>query len=169
MRLPFLSPPSFKTLKPRTLSTVVLICVLSSCASLKGPEVLNRADELTVEGRFDEAIAAYQEHIQDRLEDGGRPEWENPYFYLLNIGDIELNRNNPEKALARYEEAEQKGVTISLVADRYRAVATWHEGRHELQKALEVLNRYRSKDPLIFDSMLDRIARELTRSEVPEK
>lgn len=169
MRLPIPAPPSFNTVNPRPLATVVLMCVLSSCVSLKGPEVLNRADELTSDGRFDEAIAAYQEHIQDRLEDGDRPEWENPYFYLLNIGDIELNRDNPEKALARYEEAEQKGVALSLVADRYRAVATWHEERHELQKALAVLNRYRSKDPLIFDSMLDRIARELTQSEVPEK
>jgi len=169
MRPPFFLPLSFHLLTPRALATLTAAAVVAGCVSLKGPEALNRADELTVEGRYDDAIAAYQEHIQDRLGDGNRPEWENPYFYLLNIGDIELKRDNPEKALARYEEAEQRGVALSLVADRYRAVATWHEERHELQKALEVLNTYRLKDPLIFDSMLDRIARELTQSEIPEK
>jgi tetratricopeptide (TPR) repeat protein len=106
----------------------------------------------------------YREHISNRLEVADRPEWENPYFYLLNVGDIELKRGDVDKALAAYEEAERQRVDLPLVADRYRAVAVWYEEHGQLQKALEVLTKYREKDPLIFDSMLDRVARELTEA-----
>lgn len=161
-----LRPSCFKS---RACCMAIIANVLLGCFSVNGPETLSRADELTREGKYDEAIAAYEEHIQDRLADISRPEWENPYFYLLNIGDIELARNEPEKALKQYEEAEAKGIALTLVSDRYRAVATWFESRGELQKALEVLTRYQSKDPLLFDSMLDRIARELTSNEANGK
>mgnify|MGYP006297132575 CR=1 FL=1 len=107
----------------------------------------------------------YREHISNRLEVTDRPEWENPYFYLLNVGDIELNRGEVDKALAAYQEAEREKVELPLVADRYRAVASWYEEHGQLERALEILTKYRDKDPLIFDSMLDRVARELTESE----
>jgi tetratricopeptide (TPR) repeat protein len=134
---------------------------IAGCFS-SGPTELVDAEQLTRDGKPDEAIAAYREHIANRLEVSDRPEWENPYFYLLNVGDIELNRGKIDAALAMYEEAERQKVDPALVADRYRAVASWYEEHGELTKALEILTKYREKDPLIFDSMLDRVARELT-------
>ena len=139
-----------------------LALVLTSGCFSSGPTELLEAEQLTSDGKHNEAIAAYREHITNRLEVTDRPEWENPHFYLLNVGDIELTRGNIDQALAAYEEAEREKVDPPLVADRYRAVASWYEEQNQLEKALEVLEKYREKDPLIFDSMLDRVARELT-------
>ena len=152
----------------RSLSSTIIgslaLALTSGCFS-SGPTELVDAEQLTSDGKHDEAIAMYREHIANRLEVTDRPEWENPYFYLLNVGDIELNRGAVDKALATYEEAEREKVELPLVADRYRAVASWYEEHGQLEKALEILTKYRDKDPLIFDSMLDRVARELTKSE----
>jgi tetratricopeptide (TPR) repeat protein len=154
--------PLLRSLASRVIPFLALI-VTAGCFST-GPQELLDAEELSSEGKHDEAIAAYQEHIANRLEVADRPEWENPYFYLLNVGDIELSRGNVDKALAAYEEAEREKVDLPLVADRYRAVASWYEEHGQLQKSLEILTKYREKDPLIFDSMLDRVARELTEA-----
>ncbi len=149
----------------RSLASLILgslaLSIASGCFS-SGPTELLDAEQLSSDGKHDEAIAAYREHIANRLEVTDRPEWENPYFYLLNVGDIELNRGNVDQALATYEEAEREKVDLPLVADRYRAVASWYEEHGKLEQALEILTKYQDKDPLIFDSMLDRVARELT-------
>ena len=155
-----------------SLSSVIIsslaIFVISGCFS-SGPSELLNAEQFTTDEKHDEAIAAYRRHISNRLEVTDRPEWENPHFYLLNVGDIELTRGNVDKALASYEEAEREKVDPPLVADRYRAVASWYEEHGQLAKALEILTKYRDKDPLIFDSMLDRIARELTEREFTQR
>ena len=151
-----------RSLTFRLILPIAFVCC-TGCFSTESAQ-LHTAEELTTEGKPDEAIAAYRKHISERLETVDRPEWENPYFYLLNIGDIELSRGNVDAALAAYEEAEREKVELPLVADRYRAVAMWYEEHGQLQKALDVLTKYREKDPLIFDSMLDRVARELTKS-----
>lgn len=153
----------FSSLVARAL-TIFIPLLLGGCFS-SGPEQLSTAENLTSQGKHDEAIAAYREHISERLQTSQRPEWENPYFYLLNVGDIELSRGNVDAAIAAYEEAEREKVESPLVADRYRAVASWYEEHGDLQKAIDTLTKYRERDPLIFDSMLDRIARKLTESE----
>ncbi len=158
-----MASPLIRSLSIFAVSVSVALCGAGCFSS--GPEQLTQAEGLTSEGKHDEAIAAYRQHIAERLETTDRAEWENPYFYLLSIGDIELSRGNVDAALAAYEEAEREKVDPPLVADRYRAVASWYEERGELQKALDILTKYREKDPLIFDSMLDRIARELTAHE----
>jgi hypothetical protein len=84
------------------------------------------------------------------------------------MGDVELGRGDTGKALTFYEEAEQKGVATPLISDRYRAVASWYEEHGQLKEALELLSKYRDRDDLLFDSMLDRIAKELTRKESEE-
>ena len=45
-----------------------------------------------------------------RLGRKDRPEWENPYFYQILMGDIQLSRGQPDEALAMYQEAEKNGV-----------------------------------------------------------
>lgn len=161
---------SLRALPALALDLIITLCAttLTLCATgcfSSGPEQLTEAETLTSEGKHDEAIAAYREHIVARLGTADRPEWENPHFYLLNIGDIELSRGNVSAALAAYEEAEREKVEAPLVADRYRAVASWYEEHQQLQDALTILTKYRERDPLIFDAMLDRIARELTAEE----
>ena len=160
-----MSSPLFSSRIAHLVSALSLSTLFIGCLSLKGAESLHEADELTHAGKYDEAIAAYHEHMQARLEATDRPEWENPYFYLLSIGDIELARGDADKALQLYEDAERQGVSVPLISDRYRAVAGWYEEHSQLKKALEVLNKYHERDALLFDSMLDRIARKLTDEE----
>jgi predicted Zn-dependent protease len=104
-------------------------------------------------------------HVEDRLADKDRPEWENPYFYYLIIGDIKLRDNKVKEALASYEFAEAKKIDVQLVSDRYRYVAQWYEKQGKPDLAMEVLKKYRERDPLLFDAVLDRVAREITRKE----
>jgi len=142
---------------------------MSACVeSYSGAERVRRADELTREGQYDAAISMYREHMDERLLVSNRPDWENPFFYLLLIGDVQLGRGNPHDALSAYEEAESKKVDPSLISDRYRAVGRWYEEHDQLPQALEVLERYRDRDPLLFDAMLDRVAKKLTAQEDAE-
>lgn len=149
----------------RRFTLTLSVIIFSACFSIGSSERLREADELARQEKWDEAIEAYREHIDDRLTVSERPEWENPYFYLLTIGDIELGRGEPVKALQSYEEAEKQGVSTSLVSDRYRAVAAWYEEHGKLEDALKVLTTYRERDSLLFDAMLDRVARSLTEQE----
>lgn len=142
-----------------------VICVCGCFQSYEGPEKVREADELTRAQRYDEAIALYRAHMEERLSVPDRPQWENPYFYLLLIGDVQLGRGQVDAALATYQEAEREHVDAPLISDRYRAVGRWYEEHGELQQALDVLSEYRDRDPLLFDVMLDRIAKELTARE----
>lgn len=126
---------------------------------------LTQAEAYVAEVQYDKAIEEYQKHIADRLEDSARPDWENPHFYLILIGDLELKKELPEEALKRYLEAESKGVEKELVSDRIRGVAAWHEEKNDLKGAVDVLNRFREKDQFLFDSILNRLYRELTAQE----
>ncbi len=142
--------------------------IFVSCApskTLDGPRHFHRAEVFTEQGKFSEAIAEYRKHIEYRLSVPDRPEWENPWFYLLKIGDLQLQNNDAAGALASYEDAERKGVDRSLVTDRYRHAANFIAERGELAEALQILTNYRDRDPLLIDSMRDRIAREIIERE----
>lgn len=143
------------------------ICILgiSGCWSFNRPSKLQKAEELSRQKRYADAIVAYHEHMNERLAIRNRPEWENPYFYLILIGDIELGTDKPEDALNSYLEADQKEVDKYLVSDRIRSVARWYEEKNEYDKALQVLIKHREKDPLLFDAMLDRINKAKTARE----
>jgi predicted Zn-dependent protease len=123
------------------------------------------AEEQLRKGELSEACESYRLHVEDRLADKDRPEWENPYFYYLIIGDIKLRDNKVKEALASYEFAEAKKIDVQLVSDRYRYVAQWYEKQGKPDLAMEVLKKYRERDPLLFDAVLDRVAREITRKE----
>lgn len=129
---------------------------------LGGHQRLKQAEELLRQDKFDQAIEAYQEHMQERLSSKNRPDWENPYFYYLLIGDIELGRGQVSKALAAYEFASKNNIHSSLISDRYRFVASWYEARGEYDDAIDILKKHRDLDPLLFDAMLDRIAKHIT-------
>jgi tetratricopeptide (TPR) repeat protein len=100
-----------------------------------------------------------------RLKVPKRPEWENPYFYLILIGDIQLGQGLIEEAEKSYALAEESKVDEYLVSDRFRGIARWYEEQGKLSEAIEFLGRYRDRDPLLYESMLDRLAKELTLKE----
>jgi len=126
---------------------------------------LKTAEEYSRQGNYQKAISAYKAHIQSRLSVKERPEWENPYFYYLIIGDLQLSQGEVSEALTAYETAEKNDVDVHLVSDRYRYVASWHEKNGDLQEAFDVLMNYRDRDFLLMDMMLDRLAREMVRLE----
>ena len=140
---------------------------ICSCQGIFSPRrsIVEEAEELTREERYDEAIELYRNHISKRLTVADRPDWENPFLYLLAIGDLRLKQDNVDEAIALYEEAEKKGVAAPLVSDRYRGIAVYYESKHELEKAVEILARYRDRDPLLFDGMLDRLSKQIVAEE----
>jgi len=148
-----------------TVITALLpLCLTLSCSPLTTTRV-ERAERLSEEGRFEEAIETYHRHIQERQSVADRPDWENPHFYLLQIADLQLRMSQPDKALQTCREAEKAGVDPALVADRYRTIANWYEERGDMQAAFDILKRYRDRDPLLFEAMLDRVGRALTAAE----
>lgn len=132
---------------------------------LGGHNKLRLAEELSRQGKLDEAISTYRQHMEERLSVKDRPEWENPFFYYLLIGDIELGRGMVDKALEAYNTARQKGIHTSLISDRYRFVASWYESHKQFDQAISLLKEHCDLDPLLFYAMLDRIAKYLTHIE----
>ena len=114
-----------------------------------GSTNLEKAEELLQDGRPQEAIQAYRLHMAERLAVQNRPDWENPFFYLLLIGDIQLDQGQVDAALASYSEAEKREVSPPLVSDRYRRIGRWYEERGRLEQAYEFLERHRRLDDLL--------------------
>lgn len=148
----------------RFISGLLLLFLVlpTACSSLRNTTLADRAEQLAEEGKYDQAIESYRKHIERRLAASDRPEWENPYFYLLRVTDIELMNSRPTDALKACAEAEANDVERGLISDRYRAIASWHVEHGDLQRAFDILKEHRELDPLLFDAMLDRIGRALT-------
>jgi predicted Zn-dependent protease len=104
-------------------------------------------------------------HIAERGRVANRPEWENPSFYLVLIGDLELGRDRVDQALENYVEADAAKVDEALVSDRIRSVAKWYEDRQRFGEAFALLQKYRLRDPLLFDPTLDRLGKKITELE----
>lgn len=159
---PHAQTPSFS---PLLVFGLVLIS-LCSCRSITGPRIavaphLERAEQMSNEGDFEGAIAEYQLHMQERLRDSRRPDWENPHFYLLLIGDLQLAQGRVDQAEQSFLDAEKAGIEESIVNDRLRTLAIYFEKHRKYREALDVLEKYRSRDPLLFEGMADRIAKRL--------
>jgi tetratricopeptide (TPR) repeat protein len=144
---------------------MIVVCSIGCGLLRSSTNAAQQAEELTQQGNYEEAISLYREHIQDRLAVTNRAEWENPYFYLLRIGDLHLRMEQPQAALDAYQEAEAHDIETGLISDRYRAVANWYIAHAQLQAAFDVLKKYRERDSLLFDAMLDRVGRALTKQD----
>lgn len=145
-----------------SLSLTGCLYIFSEGAMLNHRE---KAEAYAKEGKYDKAIAEYEEHIKERCLVKDRPAWENPAFYKLIIGDLYLKIGKLQQAMQSYESAEKLGVEKSEVYDRFRQAGTWLEGKGKLKEAIELLKKYRNRDPLLMDSLLDRLARELVAAE----
>jgi len=130
-----------------------------------GSPELQQAEEFLRQKKYDQAVGSYEKHMTKRLARKDRPTWENPYFYLLMIGDTHLRADQPEQALAAYSDAESRDVDSGLISDRYRSLAAWYENHGRFQEALNILSKHRNLDSLLFDSMMDRIAKDMVKFE----
>jgi hypothetical protein len=141
-----------------------------ACRSLSfNSNRLDSAEELLRQEKYDEAINLYKKHMENRLAVKNRPTWENPYFYYLLIGDIELRRSNVNAALENYKLAQAKGIHLGLISDRMRYIASWYEEKNEHEEAIAILKANRDLDPLLFDAMLDRISKDLVQKQDQQK
>jgi tetratricopeptide (TPR) repeat protein len=153
---------------PRIASLIVAVAsvfLVTGCRFGRGSLHLSEAEEQLRLKQYDDAIASYRAHIDHRLEVEDRPAWENPYFYLMLIVDIEVNRDNISGARAALAEAEAKGVDSTLIADRWRSLARWYELHGENREAFELLQAQRQLDTLLFDAALDRLAKQIVKEE----
>ncbi len=137
--------------------TLVALLLLQGCIFFptNRPSRAQVAGELRTEGKFDEAIAEYRAHIADRAASPSRTADENPSFYLVLIGDIELERGNYEAAKSSYATAREENVGKELVGDRYRLLAESYAKEHRFEEAIAVLKEGRALDPLLFDIAID--------------
>ena len=143
---------------------LTLILLVSACGFTPVPHSEN-AKQYVKEKKYNEAISEYEKHIKERLEIKNRPDWENPYIYYLDIGDIYLEEKDPGNALKYYLLAKEHDVKPAYVSDRMRYLASWYEEQGDLKAAIIHLKKYRDLDPTIFDLMLDRIAKKLVKQE----
>ena len=141
---------------------VAFVFTFFSCTT--NPSVhYDKAKEAKDKKEYENAIYEYWNHINKRLAIKNRPDWENPYIYLLDIGDIYVEQGDIANATKYYEMAEEKGVKQGFVNDRYRFIASWYEEKGELDKAIEQLKKYQDRDPELFNLMLDRIAKDIVK------
>ena len=152
------------------LLTLLLLfpLALSSCILLgfeRRPSYAKLGSQLRCEKRYDEAVERYREHIEARLEDSRREPDENPYFYLIIIGDIYLEQGNTEKAMESFIEAKQKEVELALVADRVRRAAQVLRSQKKLREAVSLLKEFRELDDFGFDLDLDELLKEIVALE----
>lgn len=152
-------------LKLALLAIITLLFAATGCGWSDSYTHLRRADELRRQDDPDGAIAEYRRHIAARLKDENRPEWENPYFYLLLIGDLQLGQGKFQEAIDSFELAGRNGVDSALVTDRYLYVAQLHADAGRIEEAIRFLEQYRDRDPLLFNIVLDRFAKMLVQRE----
>ena len=150
--------------------SIVSLCVVSLSGCLfgvfsLGPSHAQRAQQLRQEGKFEEAITEYRLHMELRRKDAHRPPDENPAFYELLIGDVYLDANSPLEAEESYQRASDADVHGDLVNFKFRHLGQWYESQGNLEKAIQILKKYRDRDPLMFDYDIDRLHKAMLRRE----
>lgn len=157
----------------------VLFCVLvavcggfGACSSTGGdipeyPEASHAkiAAALSKAGRYDEAIAEYQRHMEVRREVKNRPASENPSFYYVLIGDVHLKQGDSQGAQDAYAQAEADGVEKDLLVDRYRQTADWLASRGRDDDAIALLRQHRELDAFSIDVDIDRLQKAMVAKE----
>lgn len=144
-----------------------LLTVFFSSCTFYNPKnsLLSRADAALENKEYDEAITLYKEHIESRLDNPLRSSWENPYFYLIVIGDVYIEKKEPKKAEITFLKAEKKGVKKPLINDRLLKLASYYEKNHQFSEAIELLDKNIDRDPILFEGYLDKISRYQTTFE----
>lgn len=150
----------------RIIYIIFLTVLFSNCSIFEAKQTGNiKAKELVKREEYDKAITKLEEHIRERTKVKNKPKWENPYIYYLDIGDIYLKKNEPEKALKYFLVADSKKVDKAYINHRLRSIANYYVSKNQYEKAIKHLNSFKHRDELLFGLMLDRIAREIVEKE----
>lgn len=129
------------------------------------PSHARLAAQYRSEKKYEDAIGEYNKHIAARLKDSRREPEENPYFYLILVGDTYLEQGKIDTALENYIEAKGKDVEQPLVVDRIRRVARLLRESRKYREAVELLKKYRELDEFVFDLDIDENLKEIVKSE----
>ena len=123
------------------------------------------AEEALQAGELDQAISEYRLHLDERLDDPNRPNWENPYFYSVLIGDIYLKQDLPERAKDSYLLAKENRVSNDVIVDRIRSLSRYYAAKGNLEEALSLLKEFRNLEPLMIDFDIDQLHRKIIEKE----
>jgi tetratricopeptide (TPR) repeat protein len=146
----------------------LVLTQLSSCFWFSfgdRPSHARAAAQLRSEKKYDQAISEYEQHISARLSDSRREPEENPYFYLILIGDIYLEQGKIDAALDKFIEAKEKEVEIPLVVDRIRRVGKTLHDQGKFREAVDLLQKYRGLDEFVFDLDIDENLKAIVKEE----
>ena len=146
-----------KRLKTLIVFYIATLC-LSSC-STNFRYYLDKAEAAKERQNYSSAIQFYKEHIEFREKDRKAPK-ENPYFYLLMIGDLYLKNEDPLNAEKTFVEAIEKDVSKPLCAERIRMIAKYYSENNSYEEAFKLLEFHRELDPLLFDLDKDNLHKE---------
>lgn len=141
------------------------LLILSGCYL---PTHLGMAESAYEAKKYNQAINEYELHIKSRLESKSRPDWENPYFYELIIGDIELEKGNFSEAIIRYKIAEDNKVELERISTRILEV-----GKQQYQlgirnndnilkkRAIKLLQDNAFRDSELYYWTLDKLVKQI--------
>lgn len=133
------------------------------------PTHAEQAEALVAEGKRAEAIEEYKKHVRQRVAFVDRPADENPYFYYILIGDLQLELGDPDLAEQAYLTALENKVHPDLVGDRIRRLSSWYADQGQFDTAIELLKTHRELDELVFDGHLDEIHKRAVAAEDEQK
>lgn len=145
---------------------VAIVCFCASgCLFSQTASHAQVAQSLRDQGKYDEAIVEYRLHMATREKDVHRPKDENPAFYELLIGDTYLEAGRPELAEESYLRADTAAVPKDLVNFKLRHLATWYEEKSQFEPAILLLNKFRDRDPVMFNYDIDRLHKKMLSTE----
>ena len=171
MLIPNFSSPSRAILLTRLTISLLLMFLLFGC-SVFAPNkpsgfssLAKQADQARKAGDCDKAIPLYREHLHRRLKDSKRPKSENPWFYLILIGDCLVDQDKEDVAVSVYLEAKEKKVLPELVADRFIRISERMTSNNRFSEAMRFLKKHREIDELLFDARIDEIHKRMVAME----
>ena len=141
------------------LSSLLLSNLILSSCSTNFRYFLEKAEAAEKSKEYSKAIEYYNKHIEFRNNDS-KPPKENPYFYLLMVGDLYLKNEQPIEAKDTYIKAVDKEVSKPLCAERIRNIAKYYSEKSNYEEAFKILEEYRELDPLLFDLDKDNLHKE---------
>lgn len=147
---------------------ILIYFFLVSCAGGTSTHA-ERAEQFIEAKEYGKARVSYAKHMEKRLA-SKRPSSENPYFYLVKIGDAYLLEDRLKEAEKIYATAIKREVQPQLLGTRFRELAEiYFTKREDHKSAFRILKTYRYLDDLLFDSLLDEFQKESLRQATQPK
>ena len=157
-----------RIIKKNIIVILFISSLLLSGCSTNFRYYLEKAEAAEQSKEYSKAIGYYNKHIEFRNNDS-KPPKENPYFYLLMVGDLYLKNEQPIEAKDTYIKAIDKEVSKPLCAERIRNVAKYYSEKNNYEEAFIILEKHRELDPLLFDLDKDNLHKEYVSTQEIEQ